>query len=155
MEKCDMELDVEELTKRIEESINRISRDETEEEDLTNELPTDEPLLYSPEEIDKLISDIDGYLNSLKNYEKKDIELDLDELTKEINQKLDDLEEEPTEDNLEKTLYDLSEISSMIKEALAKVDKSKEKKRKKAMYCDMARKKNKNYYKNNKKKSTK
>ena len=86
---------------------------------------------------------------------KKDIELDLDELTKEINQKLDDLEEEPTEDNLEKTLYDLSEISSMIKEALAKVDKSKEKKRKKAMYCDMARKKNKNYYKNNKKKSTK
>ena len=79
MEKCDMELDVEELTKRIEESINRISREETEEEDLTNELPTDEPLLYSPEEIDKLISDIDGYLNSLKNYEKKDIELDLDE----------------------------------------------------------------------------
>ena len=60
-----------------------------------------------------------------------------------------------SDDNLEKTLYDLSEISNMIKEALSKVDKDKEKKRKKAMYCDMARKKNKNYYKNNKKKSTK
>ena len=129
MEKCDNNFDVDELTKKID----------------------NDDALFSVDEIDRLINEIDDHLSSLKENEDK-IDLDLDLLTKEINDKLDLLDEEPTDDNLEKTLYDLSEISNMIKETLNKVDKDKEKKRKKAMYCDMARKKNKNqrYYKNKK-----
>ena len=146
----DSELKIEELTKRIEESINKIEKDTKEDIDLSNELPVVEEAMFTPEEIDSLIKEIDNHLNSLKDV-SKEVDLDLDELTNEINSKLDLLDDEPTEDNLEKTLYDLSEISNMIKETLNKVDKDKEKKRKKAMYCDMARKnKNKNYKKKNK-----
>ena len=151
----DNEFDINELTKRIEESINKIEKEQENEVDLSDEMPEADSSLFSVEEIDRLINEIDNQLNSIKENEEK-VDLDLDALTKEINDKLDLLDEEPTDDNLEKTLYDLSEISNMIKEALNKVDKDKEKKRKKAMYCDMARKnKNKNYNKYNNKKSTK
>ncbi len=154
MNECGNSLDLEELTRRIEESIKRIEQEEKTDIDLSDEIPTDDTPAFTIEEIDKLISEIDERLNSLKEVDES-IDLDLDELTKEINEKLDTMEDNK-EDNLEKTLYDLSEISNMIKEALSKVDKDREKKRKKAMYCDMARKKNnKNYYKSNKKKSTK
>lgn len=148
----DNEFDINELTKRIEESINKIEKEQENEVDLSDEMPVADTSLFSVEEIDRLINEIDNQLNSIKENEEK-VDLDLDALTKEINDKLDLLDEEPTDDNLEKTLYDLSEISNMIKEALNKVDKDKEKKRKKAMYCDMARKnknKNKYYKKNNK-----
>ena len=129
-----------------------INKEEKDEVDLSDIIPEADPSLFSVDEIDRLINEIDVHLSSLKGNEDK-VELDLEALTQEINDKLEQLDEEPSDDNLEKTLYDLSEISNMIKEALSKVDKDKEKKRKKAMYCDMARKnKNKNkYYKNNKK----
>ncbi len=92
MEKCDNNFDVDELTKKID----------------------NDDALFSVDEIDRLINEIDDHLSSLKENEDK-IDLDLDLLTKEINDKLDLLDEEPTDDNLEKTLYDLSEISNMIK----------------------------------------
>jgi hypothetical protein len=140
---CD-NIDVEELTRKIDESINRIENENKVDLDLSNEIPDADTSLFSVEEIDRLINEIDERLSTLKDSEDK-VDLDLEALTQEINDKLDMLDEEPSEDNLEKTLYDLSEISNMIKEALSKVDKDKEKKKKKAMYCDMARKnKNKN-----------
>ena len=147
---CD-NFEVEELTKK---NANIEPNNNT---DLSNENSSIDASLFSVEEIDRLINEIDNHLNSVKDNENK-IDLDLEELTKEINDKLDLLDEEPSDDNLEKTLYDLSEISNMIKEALSKVDKDREKKKKKAMYCEMARKnknKNKNYKKYNNKKSTK
>ena len=150
---CD-NIDVEELTRKIDESINRIENENKVDLDLSNEIPDADTSLFSVEEIDRLINEIDEHLSTLKDSEDK-VDLDLEALTQEINDKLDMLDEEPSEDNLEKTLYDLSEISNMIKEALSKVDKDKEKKKKKAMYCDMARKnKNKknNYKKYNNKK---
>ena len=150
---CD-NIDVEELTRKIDESINRIENENKVDLDLSNEIPDADTSLFSVEEIDRLINEIDEHLSTLKDREDK-VDLDLEALTQEINDKLDMLDEEPSEDNLEKTLYDLSEISNMIKEALSKVDKDKEKKKKKAMYCDMARKnKNKknNYKKYNNKK---
>ena len=150
----DNEFDINELTKRIEESINKIEKEQENEVDLSDEMPEADSSLFSVEEIDRLINEIDEHLSTLKDSEDK-VDLDLEALTQEINDKLDMLDEEPSEDNLEKTLYDLSEISNMIKEALSKVDKDKEKKKKKAMYCDMARKnKNKknNYKKYNNKK---
>ncbi len=150
---CD-NIDVEELTRKIDESINRIENENKVDLDLSNEIPDADTSLFSVEEIDRLINEIDERLSTLKDSEDK-VDLDLEALTQEINDKLDMLDEEPSEDNLEKTLYDLSEISNMIKEALSKVDKDKEKKKKKAMYCDMARKnKNKknNYKKYNNKK---
>ena len=156
MNECDNNFDIEELTRRIEESIKKIEERDNNTVDLSDSLPVDDTPAYTTEEIDKLINEIDERLSTLKEQESK-IDIDLDELTKEINEKLDSMEEK-NEDSLEKTLYDLSEISTMIKEAISKIDKDKEKKRKKAMYCDLARKKNnknRNKYKNNKKKSTK
>ena len=98
---------------------------------------------FSNEEIDRLIGEIDNHLESLKQVKNEDtVDIDLEELTREMNHKLDGLDE---------TLYDLSEISNMIKETLNRLEKDKEKKRKKAMYCDMARKNKKNCKKNNKK----
>lgn len=149
MEKCDNNIDIEELSRRIEESIRKIENANKKIE--TNMEEVLEPK-FSNEEIDRLIGEIDNHLESLKQVKKEDtIDIDLEELTRDINNKLDGLEDEETDDTLEKTLYDLSEISNMIKETLNRLEKDKEKKRKKAMYCDMARKNKKNCNKNNKK----
>ena len=155
MNECDNSFDIDELTKRIEESIKKLEQQDKNQIDLSDEIPTEDEPMFTVEQIDKLLSDIDGYLSELSNKDDT-IDLDLDALTNDINNKLDAMEEESNEATLEKTLYDLSEISDMIKEALNKINKDKEKKRKKAMYCDMARKKKYNNYKNkNKNKSTK
>ncbi len=140
MSKCDKSIDLEELSRRIEESIKKI---ENANKKLEIKKDNDKPM-FSNEEIDRLIGEIDDRLGSLKQvHEDDEIDIDLDELTKEINDKLDGMDDE--EDALEKTLYDLSEISNMIQETLNRLEKDKEKKKKKAMYCDMARKnKNKN-----------
>lgn len=159
MNECDNSFDVDELTKRIEESIKKLEQEDKNQIDLSNKIPTEDEPMFTVEQIDQLLSDIDGYLSELSKEDNK-IDLDLDALTKDINDKLDAMEEDIEEPSLEKTLYDLSEISDMIKETLNKINKEKEKKRKKAMYCDMARKKNNKNYKNyknkyNKNKSTK
>ena len=155
MNEYDNNFNIDELTKRIEESIKKLEEQDKNQIDLSDEIPTEDEPMFTVEQIDKLLSDIDGYLSELSSKDDT-IDLDLDALTNDINNKLDAMEEESNEATLEKTLYDLSEISDMIKEALNKINKDKEKKRKKAMYCDMARKKKYNNYKNkNKNKSTK
>ena len=155
MNEYDNNFNIDELTKRIEESIKKLEEQDKNQIDLSDEIPTEDEPMFTVEQIDKLLSEIDGYLSELSNKDDT-IDLDLDALTNDINNKLDAMEEESNETTLEKTLYDLSEISDMIKEALNKINKDKEKKRKKAMYCDTARKKKYNNYKNkNKNKSTK
>ena len=155
MNEYDNNFNIDELTKRIEESIKKLEEQDKNQIDLSDEIPTEDEPMFTVEQIDKLLSDIDGYLSELSSKDDT-IDLDLDALTNDINNKLDAMEEESNETTLEKTLYDLSEISDMIKEALNKINKKKKKKRKKAMYCDMARKKKYNNYKNkNKNKSTK
>ena len=155
MNEYDNNFNIDELTKRIEESIKKLEEQDKNQIDLSDEIPTEDEPMFTVEQIDKLLNDIDGYLSELSSKDDT-IDLDLDALTNDINNKLDAMEEESNEATLEKTLYDLSEISDMIKEALNKINKDKEKKRKKAMYCDMARKKKYNNYKNkNKNKSTK
>ena len=59
------------------------------------------------------------------------------------------------EDEYEKTLYDLEEVSQMINNALDKLEKERIKKEKKAKYCDLARKKARKNQKNCKKNNCK
>jgi len=89
--------------------------------------------------INKLLEDINVYMGKLEKEKSPKVEINLEEITKDINKKLAKLDDQK-EDELEKTLYDLSEISAMIKKTIDKLEKDKEKKRKKAMYCDQARK---------------
>jgi len=138
MGKVNCEFDVECLSKNIKDRINNYNKEETKE--VNNNLLLD---------INKMLEDIDAYLTEAEKDDELDI--DVDEITREVNQKLEGLDSKE-EDELEKTLYDLSEISNMIKETISKLEKEKEKKRKKAMYCEQARRSKYKKYTHNKKK---
>ena len=63
------------------------------------------------------------------------------------------MEDENTDDDLEKTKYDLEEIVRQINETIKVLEeKKKKKKRLKAMYCDLARRKEKKKQNNKKNK---
>ncbi len=105
--------------------------------------------------MDLIIKQIDERIAEFEAQEKvekeKTVELDLDDLTRKINKKLEKLDD-IVEEDLGKTLYDLSEISKAINETIKNLEaKKKKKKARKAKYCDMARK-NANKKKPNKKK---
>lgn len=136
-------LDIDELAKKIEERIKELELQEKEEnEKIINKEE------YSSKEIEKSIKDLDDIIRQIderiaefeKEEKMKEKQLDLEDLTKKINkklEKLDDIEEE----DLGKTLYDLSEISAAINETIKNLEaKRKKKKQQKAKYCDMARK---------------
>lgn len=138
MNNDDTMLDIDELTKMVEEKLQEL--DETKDE------------VHERSEIDKTIYDFGDLLNrieakikEIEEYENNKI--DIDEVTNKVNAKLNYMLEFHDEDEYEKTLYDLEEVSQMINEALDKLEKDHIKKAKKARYCDLARK---NARKNNK-----
>lgn len=136
-------LDIDELAKKIEERIKELELQEKEEnEKIINKEE------YSSKEIEKSIKDLDDIIRQIderiaefeKEEKMKEKQLDLEDLTKKINKKLEKLDEIEEED-LGKTLYDLSEISAAINETIKNLEaKRKKKKQQKAKYCDMARK---------------
>ena len=128
-------VDIDELAKNIEKRIQELEAKEKESKK-EKEYHNDN-LGSSIESIDEIIHEIDRRIAEL---EKEEENIDVQDLTDKINQKLmafDEVEEE----DLGKTRYDLEEISRQINETIKNLEeKKKEKKRKKAMYCDMARK---------------
>ena len=132
----DTYLDIDELAKKIEKRIQEL---EAKEKEQKKEMHYhDNKIGKSVESIDEIIHEIDNRIAELKKEEEK---IDIQELTNKINRKLMDLDD-VVEEDLGKTRYDLEEISKQINETIKSLeDKKKEKKRKKAMYCDMARKK--------------
>lgn len=153
-------IDIDELAKKIEERILELEKESLVKENVVSEKYLNDNLANDIDDLTSLINEIDKRILELEVEEQEEnIELDIKDLTEKVNLKLESLEEESFDDDLGKTLYDLNEISKIINETIKKIERQKEKKRKKAMYCDLARKKeralkNKNKRnKNNKKKS--
>lgn len=137
----DTYLDIDELAKKIEKRIQELEAKE-QEKVKKNEYHNDD-LGKSIENIDEIIKEIDNRIAELEQEEKT---INVHDLTEKINRKLMELDD-VNEDDLGKTRYDLEEISKQINETITNLEaKKKEKKRKKAMYCDMARKKQKKCY---------
>ena len=146
-------IDIDELAKRIDERIKELEElnniGSTQEEKYSNDA-----LGTEMDELNELIDAIDKRILELEEQEKEiEFNLNIEELTEKVNKKLDELSfEDETDEDLDKTFYDLNEISKIINDTIKKLEKQKEKKRKKAMYCDLARK---NARKNEKKKNNK
>ena len=153
-------LDIDELAKKIEERIKELELQEQEEKrKLAQEADySNKEVEQSIQDLDEIIKQIDARIAEFEKEEKKENKLDLEDLTNKINKKLESLDD-VVEEDLGKTLFDLSEISAAINETIKVLEaKRKKKKAQKAKYCDMARKnankKNKKA-KNNKKKENK
>jgi len=126
--------DIDELARKIEERIKELECQE--EEKNKKEKYANEDLENNIANIDEIIKEIDKRIAKLE----KEEEIDVQDLTDKVNAKLENLDELDIDDDLEKTRYDLEEISKQINETIKALEKKKkDKKRKKAMYCDMAR----------------
>ena len=89
-------------------------------------------------DLDEIIKEIDKKIDELE-IEEKEKRIDIDLLNKKINNKLKE-SKEYSDDDLDRTIYDLSEIAKTVDKTIKQLEaKKKDKKRKKAMYCDMAR----------------
>ena len=124
----DTYLDIDELAKKIEKRIQELEAKE-QEKVKKNEYHNDD-LGKSIENIDEIIKEIDNRIAELEQEEKT---INVHDLTEKINRKLMELDD-VNEDDLGKTRYDLEEISKQINETITNLEaKKKEKKRKKAM----------------------
>jgi len=140
-------LDIDELAKKIEERIKELEAQEKPEKTNQEVEVLDE---YYNKEMEKNISDLDDIIRQIDEriaeFEKEDKlkqekELNVEDLTNKVNKKLAKLDDMKEED-LGKTIYDLSEIANAINETIKKLEaKKKKKKAMKAKYCELARKK--------------
>ena len=137
-------LDIDELAKKIEERIKELEAQEKKEAEVLEDY-SNKKTEKSISDLDEIIRQIDERIAEFEEEEKKnqEKELDVEDLTRRINKKLDNLDD-VVEEDLGKTLYDLSEISKAINETIKNLEaKKKKKKAMKAKYCAMARKNNK------------
>ena len=128
----DTMIDIDELAKKIEQRLKEL--EESQKEEIKKE--EIEQTIY---DFGDLLNQIEAKIKEIEAYEENKI--DIDEVTNRANAKLNFMLEFNDEDELEKTITDLEEVSKMINEALLKLEKDKIKKAKKAKYCDLARKK--------------
>ncbi len=140
-------LDIDELAKRIEDRIKELEKKSV---PLKGEEYTSKKVEKNMSDLDDIIRQIDERIREIEKDQSKEININVDDLTKKVNSKLSKLDDVSDED-AGKTLYDLSEISNAINETIkALEDKRKKKKQQKAKYCDLARKKAYEQKKNNK-----
>ena len=143
-------LDVDELAKKIEQRIKELElKEEKRKQNLDYQSKETGSSIAN---LDEIIDEIDKRIRELEIEEKETENINLDDLTNHINEKLNKMDD-IIEEDLGKTIYDLQEISKKINATILELErKKKEKKRKKAMYCDIAREKNRqNRRKENKK----
>ena len=143
-------LDIDELAKKIEERIKELELQENKEtkKDQVQEDYSDKDMEKSISDLDRIIKEIDARIAEFEKEEEVKKELDIEDLTKKVNKKLEKIDD-VTEEDLSRTIYDLSAISEAINETIKNLEaKKKKKKAMKAKYCDLARKKaNKKGYK--------
>ena len=129
-----MQIDIDELARKIEKRIEELEAQQRKEEKYN-----DEKLGETITNLDEIIKEIDKKIAELEAEEEKKVSIDIEKLTNKVNERLA-LLDDVNEDDLGKTLYDLEEISKVINNTISELEKKrKEKKRKKKMYCDMAR----------------
>ncbi len=132
-------LDIDELAKKIEARIKELEEQDRKQKEEVEYV--DKKFGENIADLDEIIRQIDQRIAELEKEEEDSIRLDIEGLTKKVNKKLEKLDD-VVEEDLSKTLYDLSEISKTINETIkALEEKRKKKKQQKAKYCDMALKK--------------
>ena len=125
------EYNIDEIIKQIENKIKELEKEKQKKKIQESSIADLDDII---KEIDKKIQELD------KENKPKPKKIDVNKLNEKINQKLSKLEGFE-EDVLDRTIYDLSEISKTVNDTIKQLEKKKkEKKRKKAMYCDLARK---------------
>ena len=134
-------LDIDELAKKIEARIKELEQQEKENDVKKNDDYSNKTIEKNISDLDRIIKQIDERIAEFEKEEKKKEELDVEDLTEKVNKKLAKLDD-VVEEDVSKTLYDLSAISDAINETIKNLEeKKKKKKERKAMYCDLARKK--------------
>ena len=150
-----MQEEIDNIIAKIDERIKELEQEGlAKKEEIKNNIPNIDDLINKIEEkiaylenkeknndnyIDDIIRKIDEKIAELEKEECCEKKFDIDKLTDKINTKIHELESD-FDDELDKTIYDLSEISRTINATIMELErKRKEKKRKKAMYCDLAR----------------
>ncbi len=125
------EYNIDEIIKQVENKIKELEKEKQKKKIQESSIADLDDII---KEIDKKIQELD------KENKPKPKKIDVNKLNEKINQKLSKLEGFE-EDVLDRTIYDLSEISKTVNDTIKQLEKKKkEKKRKKAMYCDLARK---------------
>ena len=119
-----MNNNIDEIIKTIEKKMDDLENKKHERDNITD--------------LDEIIKEIDKKIDELE-IDDKEKRIDIDLLNKKINNKLKE-SKEYSDDDLDRTIYDLSEIAKTVDKTIKQLEaKKKDKKRKKAMYCDMAR----------------
>lgn len=131
----DEKLDIDELAQKIENRIKELEQKEIQEEKETKHNQTADKHIL---ELDEIINEIDRRISELEKNDNTSI--DIEDLTQKVNKKLAKIEND--EDDLDRTISGLSEISDSINGMMKNLEaKRKKRKKLKAMYCDLARKK--------------
>ena len=126
--KSEMSINIDDLVKKIEKRIQELEAEEKRKKERLDNTVTD---------LDAIIREIDARIEEMEREENKSI--DLDKISAKVNEKMSEIDD-AKDAALEKTIYDLNEITKKINETIAALEKKKkDKKRKKAMYCDLAR----------------
>lgn len=142
-------IDFDELAKKIENRIKELEKNNPRDKNEVKIEFSDKKTQRHLSELDEIINEIDSRIDELEKQSAAKVELNIDDLTDKVNNKLEELEY-LEDDELDKTLTDLSNISNAINDAMRDMEaKRKRKKQQKAKYCDLARKRA-NSYKNKK-----
>lgn len=128
-------IDIDELAKKIEERLKELNNERQEEHE-KKKIKADAK--KTVDDFCSLLDDIEGKVKRLAEHEVID-KLNIEDVTKKINKKLDKVVNENEE--LEKTIYNLNEISMVVNETIKKLEKEKKKREIKAKYCKLAREK--------------
>ena len=134
-----MYFDIDELAKKIEMRIKELEKDNVEKN--SNVEYVSKKTKAHIFELDEIIKEIDNRIIEIEEQEAKDKIINIDDLTNKVNKKLEKLDDIKEED-IGKTIDDLSSISDSINEIMKNLEiKRKKRKQQKARYCDLARKK--------------
>ena len=128
-------IDIDELAKKIEERLKELNNEKQEAHE-KKKIKADAK--KTVDDFCNLLDDIEGKVKRLVEHEVID-KLNIEDVTKKINKKLDKVVNENEE--LEKTIYNLNEISMVVSETIKKLEKEKKKRERKAKYCKLAREK--------------
>ena len=116
-------LDIDELAKKIEARIKELELQEKEEKKIEEKKEevifkySDKEIAKNMADLDEIIRQIDERIAEFEKEEAKEQELDLEDLTNKINKKLEKLDD-VVEEDLGKTIYDLSEIQMLLMKQL-------------------------------------
>ena len=98
----DLSINIDDLVKKIEKRIEEINKEEEKKKAKVENTITN---------LDDIIKEIDRRIKELEEKEEKNISIDLDKINEKVNMKISKMQE-ASEEAIDKTIYDLSEITN-------------------------------------------